>query len=112
MTRQFWGYTTAGVAPWLNAHVKKGETVEFHDTARPSIRMFREEGLLRGHIRHAGLKEASFALMHHELHMVRNEAWIWNAFGTFVPSHVLLYQGVPIVSVYERPKRQGKKKHE
>ncbi|MDJ0762964.1 MAG: glycosyltransferase family 39 protein [Myxococcota bacterium] len=103
MTRQFWGYTTAGVAPWLNARVPKGGQVEFHDTARPSIRMFQQEQLLRPDIRIGTLKQASFALMHHELHMIRNEAWIWNAFGTFIPSHVLTYQGVPIVSIYERP---------
>jgi 4-amino-4-deoxy-L-arabinose transferase-like glycosyltransferase len=103
MTRQFWGYTTAGVLPWLNANVPKSGRVEFHDTVAPAVKMYQEEGTLRSDIRMGNLKNSSFALMHHELHMVRNEAWIWNGFGTFVPAYVLTYQGVPIVSIYQRP---------
>jgi hypothetical protein len=89
--------------PWLNEHVPKKGYVEFHDSAAPAVKMYQEEGTLRRDIRIGTLKNASFALMHHELHMIRNEAWIWNGFGTFVPSYVLTYQGVPIVSIYERP---------
>ncbi|MDD5307741.1 MAG: glycosyltransferase family 39 protein [Deltaproteobacteria bacterium] len=112
MTRQFWGYTTAGVLPWLNEHVPRGGTVFFHDTVAPSVEMFREEGALRRDIRSTDVRRSSFALLHHELHMIRNEAWIWNDYGTIVPAHVLTYQGVPIVSVYERPSGDGRPRPE
>jgi len=112
MLRQFWGYTTQGVAPFLNAHVRNGGRVWFHDTAPPSVAMFRQQGIIRRDIRAANRPdEADFSLLHHELHMIHNETWIWNAYRTIAPVHVLTYQGVPMVSVYERPVRpasQGK----
>ncbi len=104
MLRQFWGYTTAGVIPWLNRNVQKGGGVWYHDTARPSVSMFREEGMIRRDIRNQlKLKSAHYALVHHELHMIRNESWIWNLWKTITPEYVLTYQGVPIVSVYKKP---------
>lgn len=109
MTRQFWGYTTAGVLPWLNERLPVNAKVNFHDTAYPSVLMFREEGALRRDLRITSVKQSTAALLHHELHMIRNEAWIWNRYGTFTPEHVLTYQGVPIVSVYVKPNSIGKK---
>ena len=104
MLRQFWGYTTTGVLPFLNDRTPKGKGVWFHDTAQPSVKMFREEGLLRRDIRATNIKTAAYSIVHHELHMVRNESWVWNRYKTFSPVHVLTYQGVPIVSVYENPR--------
>jgi 4-amino-4-deoxy-L-arabinose transferase-like glycosyltransferase len=104
MTTQFWGYTTGSVAPWLNEHVPDNGNVEFHDTARPSLAMFKEENILRSDIHSRGIKQSDYAILHHELHMIRNESWIWNEYGTFIPKHVLTYQGVPIISVYQNPK--------
>jgi 4-amino-4-deoxy-L-arabinose transferase-like glycosyltransferase len=112
MARQFWGYTTAGVLPWLNDRVPRGGSVFFHDTAPSSVEMFREEGTLRRDIRGTDVRHSAFALLHHELHMIRNEAWIWNDYGTITPAHVLTYQGVPIVSVYERPRDDGRPRPE
>jgi hypothetical protein len=31
---------------------------------------------------------------------------IWAAWGSVQPAHVLTYDGVPIVSVYENPRRR------
>ncbi|MCK9463445.1 MAG: glycosyltransferase family 39 protein [Proteobacteria bacterium] len=108
MLRQFWGYTTQGVAPYLNAHVGKGGRAWFHDTAPPSVAMFREQGLVRRDIRAANRpQDAEFALLHHELHMIHNETWIWNAYRSIAPVHVLTYQGVPMVSVYGNPGKNG-----
>ncbi len=114
MLRQFWGYTTAGVLPWLEREVPKNKGVWFHDTAAPSVSMFREEGTLRRDIKSVKIKSSAYALLHHELHMVRNESWIWNQYRTTTPEHVLTYQGVPMVSIYKRPprpKKPARKKH-
>jgi hypothetical protein len=109
MLRQFWGYTTQGVAPFLNAEVPKGGRVWFHDTAPPSIAMFKEQGIVRRDIRAANRPEdAEFSILHHELHMIHNESWIWNAYRSITPVHVLTYQGVPLVSVYQRPAKPAK----
>ncbi len=103
MTRQFWGYTTAGIAPWLNENAPQGSTVFFHDTSAPSVEMFRRESIVRPDLQSARLRRADYALVHHELHMIMVEAWIWSDFRTHIPAHVLTYQGVPLVSVYRRP---------
>ena len=103
MLRQFWGYTTAGVLPYIRENVGKKKSVYFHDTSAPSVRMFREEGTLRADIQSTGsIGRSDWALIHHELHMIRQESWIWNNYKTIAPVHVLKYQGVPIVSVYRR----------
>jgi 4-amino-4-deoxy-L-arabinose transferase-like glycosyltransferase len=102
MTTQFWGYTTAGVLPWLNAHCPARSRVEFHDTAFQAYQMYVEEGQLRKDIAFSRLQQSDFALLQHELHMIRNEAWIWNEYDTIVPVHVLTYQGVPLISIYQR----------
>jgi 4-amino-4-deoxy-L-arabinose transferase-like glycosyltransferase len=105
LLRQFWGYTTAGVLPFLNEEVPSGGRVYFHDTAPRSVEMFREDGTLRRDIRNSKIEGSDFALVHHELHMIMVDTWIWNEYGAVHPARVLTYQGVPIVSVYENPKR-------
>ncbi len=102
MLRQFWGYTTGSVLPWLDEHVPPGGRVYFHDTQGSAIAMFKEEGTLRRDIRPERITRSDFALTHHELHMIVDEANIWNSYSTFTPVHVLTYQGVPIVSIYRR----------
>jgi 4-amino-4-deoxy-L-arabinose transferase-like glycosyltransferase len=106
MLRQFWGYTTAGVLPFLNERVPPGGRVYFHDTAPQSVEMFREDGTLRRDIRNSKIKGSDFALVHHELHMILVDTYIWNEHGALHPARVLTYQGVPMVSVYENPKRR------
>jgi hypothetical protein len=105
MLRQFWGYTTAGVIPFLNERVPRGGRVYFHDTAPQSVEMFREDGTLRADIRNARIRGSDFALVHHELHMILVDTYVWNEYGAVHPVRVLSYQGVPLVSVYENPQR-------
>jgi len=64
--------------------------------------MYHEDGILNRNIRAVRLKDSNVALLHHELHMILAEAWIWARYDTFVPTHVLTYHGVPIISVYTR----------
>ena len=51
------------------------------------------------------MTEADFALVHHERHFAEVDYQVWVAYGTPQPVHVLRYDGVPIISVYENPKR-------
>lgn len=106
MLRQFWGYTTMGVLPFLNEQVPPGGRVYFHDTARPSVEMFRRDGTLREDIENWRIRGSNYALVHHELHMIMVDTYIWNSYGSVHPAHVLTHQGVPLVSVYENPKRR------
>jgi hypothetical protein len=45
-------------------------------------------------------------MVHHEDHFLDVELQSWIAFGTTKPAHVLTYDGVPIITVYENPRRR------
>jgi hypothetical protein len=108
MNRQFWGYAVRGIFPWLNEHASAQRPIYFHDANWYQIQMSQKDGLLQRGLVDAGMEEAGvrasdIALVIHEKHFNKYEYWIWDAFGTTRPSFVLTHEGVPIVSVYERP---------
>jgi hypothetical protein len=110
MNRQFWGYAVRGVFPWLNAQAAPGAPIYFHDANWNQLQMSQKDGLLRRDLYDSGLEEpgvraSDIALVIHEKHFNKYEYWIWDAFGTTRPSFVLTHEGVPIVTVYERPGR-------
>lgn len=109
MNRQFWGYATRGILPWLNAHARPAAPVYWHDTNQLQLNMDVREGRLRPDIRNTGLEEpgvkaSDIAMVIHEMHFRKYEYWIWDFYGTARPSLVLDDEGVPIVTVYERPR--------
>lgn len=110
MNRQFWGYATRGLLPWLNQHAPRGAAVYWHDTNQSILNMDVREHLLRGDIGNTGLEEpgvraSSIAMVIHEKHFNKYEYWIWDFYQTTTPSMVLTHEGVPIVTLYERNRR-------
>ena len=108
MNRQFWGYATRGILPWIDAHARPGAPVYWHDTNQSQLNMDVREGRLRPDIGNTGLEEpgvkaSNIAMVIHEKHFNKYEYWIWDFYGTARPSLVLDDEGVPIVTVYERP---------
>ena len=55
----------------------------------------------------ADISAADYALVHHEKHFAEVDHQIWNTYGTTRPVYVLTYDGVPIISVYENPRRHA-----
>lgn len=108
MVRQFWGFTTGSLVPWLNEHVpERGGSVWICDTVPSAWRMLQRDGRLRENIRATwDLASADYAIVHHEDHFVEVDYQIWMAFGRVDPVYVLTYDGVPIISVYENPRRR------
>ena len=53
------------------------------------------------------LPQADFVVVHHEHHFAEVDFQAWVAFGSPEPAHVLTYDGVPIVTVYENPRRRA-----
>jgi hypothetical protein len=109
MNRQFWGYATRGILPWLNEHAKPNAPVYWHDTNQAQLNMNVREGRLRPDIRNTGLEEpgvkaSDLALVIHEKHFNKYEYWIWDFYGTTRPTLVLDDEGVPIVTLYQRPR--------
>jgi 4-amino-4-deoxy-L-arabinose transferase-like glycosyltransferase len=106
MNRQFWGVAARGVLPFL-ATQPKGR-VYSHD-ASPAWGWYGKLGLLPPGYPDAGQENggvlaSQLALVIHEKHFNRHDYLIWNSYGTVQPVFVLRADGVPIVSVYRRPK--------
>jgi hypothetical protein len=77
-----------------------------HD-ASPAWGRYRAEGLLSGGLPNAGhemagIRKSKIAFVVHEKHFARHDFMVWEAYKKVQPSVVLLYDGVPIVSVYVR----------
>lgn len=102
LNRQYWGYTTGSLLDWLNEHVPPNGSVFFHDTAHDAFTMYREDGTLRGDIRWGRTESARYSIVHHEQHMAHVEYEIWERISESVPVYVLMHEGVPVISVYER----------
>jgi hypothetical protein len=110
MNRQFWGYATRGILPWIDAHARPGAPIYWHDTNQAQLNMHLREGRLRPDIvntplEEPGVKASDIAMVIHEKHFNKYEYWIWDFYGTARPSLVLDDEGVPIVTVYERPRK-------
>ncbi|MDW8245829.1 MAG: glycosyltransferase family 39 protein [Sandaracinaceae bacterium] len=110
MNRQFWGFTTGSLVPWLNAHIPPHGRVWICDTLPTSFYMLKRDALLRPDIEIAwDLLSSDYALVHHEDHFNIVDYQIWEVYGMVNPVHVLTYDGVPIISVYENPHRKARR---
>ncbi len=106
MNRQFWGVAARGVLPFIAS--QPPGPVYSHD-ASPAWGWYKKLGLLPAGYPDsgnevAGIERSKLALVIHELHFNRHDYLIWKSYGTVQPVFVLRFDGVPIVSVYERPR--------
>jgi hypothetical protein len=108
MNRQFWGFTTGSLVDFFDTHLPGGGTVYACDTTDLAFRMLARDGLLSERIVPTrDIAAADYAIVHHELHMAEVDTQIWTLYGTTQPVHVLTYDGVPIISVYENPRHRA-----
>lgn len=109
MNRQFWGFTTGSVVSWLRERLPDGGAVWLCDTTWGAWAMLQADGRVPKNLRAArSMADADFVLVHHERHFAEVDYQAWAAFGTVRPAHVLTYDGVPIISIYENPKRRDR----
>jgi hypothetical protein len=107
MNRQFWGFTTGSLVPWMNEHLPENGSVWICDTTYTAFHMLQRDGQLRDDVRVSwDLASADYAIVHHEDHFDIVDFQIWEVYGRVDPVFVLTYDGVPIVSVYENPRRR------
>jgi 4-amino-4-deoxy-L-arabinose transferase-like glycosyltransferase len=107
MNRQFWGEAARGVLPFLRTRTPG--LVYSHD-ASPAWGVYLRDGLLPRTYSDAGREDhgvnrSQLAIVVHEKHFNRHDYMIWAAYGTVRPVFVLRVDGVPVVTVYERPPR-------
>jgi 4-amino-4-deoxy-L-arabinose transferase-like glycosyltransferase len=105
MNRQFWGFTTRSLVPYLRSTLPHGGTLYICDTIYWAFEMLIRDGLLPATFRPTGeIARADYALVHHEKHFAEVDHQIWTTYGSVQPVHVLTYDGVPIISVYKNPR--------
>jgi hypothetical protein len=109
MNRQFWGYATRGLLPYINTHAQRNAPIYWHDTNQSQINLYVRTGRLRPDVRNTGLEEpgvqaSNLGIIIHERHFAKYEYWFWDFYGTTRPSTVLTHEDVPIVTLYERPR--------
>lgn len=76
------------------------------DTTPGAWAMLQADGIVPRNIRAtASMHDADLVLVHHEPHFKEVDYQAWVAFGGVRPVHVLRYDGVPIISVYENPSK-------
>jgi 4-amino-4-deoxy-L-arabinose transferase-like glycosyltransferase len=106
LNRTFWGYTTDALLGFINQRAARNAGVYVHDTALQSFDMLELDGRARRDLRPTlAIHQSQLALYHHEAHMRRVEYQIWIDYGTAAPAALGVYDGVPIVWVYERRRR-------
>jgi hypothetical protein len=106
MNRQFWGFTTGSLADWISETLPEGGSVWTCDTTHGAWSMMQRDGMIPSNIRaERTMGAADLVLVHHEAHFAEVDYQAWVAFGTAQPAFVLRYDGVPIISVYENPRR-------
>lgn len=109
MNRQFWGFTTGSLTEYFTEQMPNGGTVFICDTTTGAWDMLRRDGLLPANIRGTlDMARADFIMVHHEHHFAEVDYQAWVRYGSPQPAHVLTYDGVPIVTVYENPQRRGR----
>ena len=107
MNRQFWGFTTRSLTGFFYERLPAGGRVWICDTIDIAFRMLARDGHLPANIvPTVDIAAADYAIVHHEHHFAEVDHQIWTAYGTTRPAHVLTYDGVPIISVYENPARR------
>jgi len=107
MNRQFWGFTHGSLAGFLEERMPEGGSVWICDATAQSWRMMQRDGMIPPNIRATGhMAAADFVLVHHEHHFDEVDFQAWVAFDTVRPARVLTYDGVPLVTVYENPRRR------
>jgi 4-amino-4-deoxy-L-arabinose transferase-like glycosyltransferase len=106
MMRQFWGYTSRQGLPWLNDNAPKRARVWTHNTTGYAWRMYRRDDLVRKDLGASSMKRSDYALFHHQRAFARRQTRLWKDYGTFAPAHVVSIDGVPVLSVYERPTQE------
>jgi hypothetical protein len=106
LNRSFWGYTTGALTNELAERSARPASVYVHDTALQSWDMLQRDGRVSPNLRGSlAIHGSRLALYHHEAHMRRVEYEIWVDYGTRRPVGMGLYDGVPVVWLYERPRR-------
>jgi hypothetical protein len=105
LTRIYWGYSSHLAFPYVNKTLAANSRVWFHDTTYDAYHMYRNEGRLRMDLRWANTPfTADATLFEEQKFFARRQLDIQRNYNLAGPSWSWRIEGVPMISVYVRPK--------
>jgi hypothetical protein len=105
LQRQFWGYQTRAGLAEVNRRAPQRARIWFHKCAWGAFMMYAREGWLRRDLHYSGNPEGTaLGFFHHQYDHDDYELEIMADYGVAAPVAQQSLQGVPLLSVYERPK--------
>lgn len=104
MFRQFWGYSSRQALPWLNEHAKPDGRVSTMNMTGYAWWWYGDGNLVRDDLSATGRGASDYAIYHHQQAFSEEHGDLWQDYGTYAPAHVLSHEGVPLVSIYRRPR--------
>ena len=109
MLRQFWGYASRQTLPWVNENAPPGSRIDPQNTTGWAWEELDREGLVREDLRMGNRHNADYALFEQQkaFHYIRHE--LWRIYGVRAPAFVHEIDGVPLISVYEKPASRKKR---
>ena len=109
MLRQFWGYASRQTLPWLDANAPPKSRIDPQNTTGWAWEEFEREGLVREDLRMGSRQSADYALFEQQkaFHYIRHE--LWRIYGVRAPAYVHEIDGVPLISIYEKPAARQKR---
>ena len=103
MFRQFWGHSSRHGLEWLDDHAGEGDNVWIHNTLGTAWDIYQREELVRSDLRATSMRASDYALYHQQKAFTYQLLPLWEEYGTMAPAHVVTIDGVPLLSIYERP---------
>lgn len=112
MLRQFWGYASRQTLPWVNENAPQKSRIDPQNTTGWAWQELQREGLVRDDLKVGNRYNSDYALFEQQkaFHYIRHE--LWRIYGVRAPSYVHEVEGVPLISVYEKPSARKKRTKE
>lgn len=105
MQRQFWGGATRDGLAEVNRRAPAGARIWFHKCAYTAVVFYQREGWLRRDLHYAGNPEGTaLGFYHHQKDHDDYELDCMRNYGVQTPAMQASVDGVPLLSVYERPR--------
>lgn len=109
MMRQFWGYASRQSLPWVNANAPLKSRVDPQNTTGWAWQELEREKLVRKDLRISQRAGSDYTLFEQQkaFHYIRHD--LWRTYEVRAPVYVHEVEGVPLISVYERPRARKKR---
>jgi hypothetical protein len=103
MPRNFWGYSSVEMLPWLNQQDQDLKAVFWHNATGIAVHHYKKAHWLNRNVQSTGdwtYPYADWALYHHQQEKLPEEIDLWWRYGTVLPVEGYFIEGVQQIGVY------------